>query len=48
VDDSIPLHISRFFPRWKMSDQEATEVNKVYKLADVARNYLQYVYEGNC
>lgn len=48
VDDFIPLHISRFFPRWKMSDQEATEVNKVYKLADVARNYLQYVYEGNC
>lgn len=45
---SIPLHISRFFPRFKMTDRDATPVSKVYKLADVAREKLELVYTGNC
>ncbi len=48
VNPEIPLHISRFFPRWQMQDKEATPVEKIYRLAKIARRYLKYVYEGNC
>ena len=44
----IPLHISRFFPRFHMTDREATSVKKIYRLAEVAREKLRYVYTGNC
>ena len=44
----IPLHISRFFPRFHMTDRGPTDVKKVYRLADVAREQLRYVYTGNC
>lgn len=48
LNPEIPLHISRFFPRWRMSDKEPTPVKQVYRLADIARRKLKYVYEGNC
>ena len=48
IGREIPLHISRFFPRFHMSDRPATDVGKVYRLADVAREKLKYVYTGNC
>lgn len=48
LDPEIPLHISRFFPRWQMQDREATPVAKVYRLADIARRHLKHVHEGNC
>ena len=48
VGQEIPLHISRFFPRFLMTDREATDVSLVYRLADVARKNLRYVYTGNC
>ena len=48
ISPDIPLHISRFFPRWKVTDKEATPVRTVYRLAEVARRNLKYVYEGNC
>ncbi|MBR6381654.1 MAG: radical SAM protein [Lachnospiraceae bacterium] len=44
----IPLHISRFFPAFHMTDRPATEVARVYRLADVARRKLKDVYTGNC
>ena len=44
----IPLHLSRFFPRFHMTDREATDVRLIYRLADVARGILRYVYTGNC
>ena len=44
----IPLHVSRFFPRYRMTDRAATEVRKVYELAETAREKLSYVYTGNC
>lgn len=44
----IPLHITRFFPRYHMADREATEVEKVYGLAETAKKYLEYVFVGNC
>ena len=43
-----PLHISRFFPRFNMTDRDATDVQLIYRLAEVARENLQYVYTGNC
>ena len=46
--NKIPLHISRFFPRFHMTDKNATSVTKVYRLAEVAAEQLQYVYTGNC
>lgn len=48
IDRNIPFHISRFFPRYKMTDRGATPVETVYSLADIARGNLKYVYEGNC
>jgi pyruvate formate lyase activating enzyme len=48
VDENIPLHISRFFPRYNMADRNATPVGTVYSLADIAREKLKFVHEGNC
>ncbi len=48
IGGDIPLHISRFFPRFHMTDRPATDVRRVYRLADVARESLKYVYTGNC
>ena len=48
IDKEIPLHISRFFPRYEMKEKKPTEVKKVYEIANVARRKLKYVYEGNC
>ncbi|MCR4566716.1 MAG: AmmeMemoRadiSam system radical SAM enzyme [Pseudobutyrivibrio sp.] len=46
--NDIPLHLSRFFPRFKMTDREATPVEQVYHLKDIAKEHLKYVYTGNC
>lgn len=48
IDKGIPLHVSRFFPRYKMIESSPTPVKTVYSLAAVAREQLTYVYEGNC
>ncbi|MBQ1534761.1 MAG: AmmeMemoRadiSam system radical SAM enzyme [Erysipelotrichaceae bacterium] len=45
---SVPLHVSRFFPCFHMTDRKATDVKKVYELAKIAREELEYVYTGNC
>ncbi|MBO4873358.1 MAG: AmmeMemoRadiSam system radical SAM enzyme [Lachnospiraceae bacterium] len=46
--ESIPLHISRFFPRFHMTDRKATDVRLIYRLVKIAREKLDYVYPGNC
>jgi len=48
VRPDIPLHISRFFPSYKMRDRKATDPEVIYRLAKVARESLRHVYEGNC
>ncbi|MBR5974311.1 MAG: AmmeMemoRadiSam system radical SAM enzyme [Clostridiales bacterium] len=48
IGKTVPLHISRFFPRFHMTDRSATSVALIYKLADIAREKLDYVYTGNC
>ncbi len=47
IDPGIPLHVTRYFPRWKM-DEPATPVQTVQKMAGIAGRYLRYVYIGNC
>ncbi len=46
--ESVPLHVSRFFPCFHMTDRAATDVKTVYRLAAIAREKLEYVYTGNC
>ena len=48
IGETIPLHVSRFFPRFHMQEKSATAVSTVYRLAEVARESLKYVYTGNC
>ena len=48
VGTDIPLHVTRFFPRHHMTDRPPTPVEAVYRLAEVARENLRYVYTGNC
>jgi len=48
VDDKIPLHVTRFFPRWEMTDRPPTKVETVCRLADVAGRHLKHVFTGNC
>ena len=48
VGKNIPLHLSRFFPRYRMMDKPPTSVEWIYRLADAAREYLSFVYTGNC
>lgn len=48
ISPDIPLHISRFFPRYKVRDIPPTPVETVYNLVNVAKKYLNYVYPGNC
>ena len=45
--EEIPLHISRFFPRYRMTDKRPTEIRKVYALVKTAERNLRYVYPGN-
>lgn len=44
---TIPLHITRFFPRYHMRDKEATDVEQLYRLAGIAERFLDKVYVGN-
>ena len=44
---NIPLHITRFFPRFHMTDKEPTPVAKILKLVDIAKQNLEFVFPGN-
>ncbi len=48
IGQEIPLHVSRFFPRFHMTDRKPPEVARIYALAEIARENLKYVYTGNC
>ena len=45
--DGIPLHITRFFPRYRMTDRAATERRTILRLTQIAKEKLKYVYPGN-
>ena len=46
IDPEIPLHISRYFPRWRYT-KPATDVSRIYALQREAENYLKNVFTGN-
>ena len=48
VGKDVVLHVSRFFPRFHMTDRDPTKIETVYHLADIAREKLSYVCTGNC
>ena len=48
VSPDIPLHVTRFFPRFKMTYSSPTPVATVRHLAEVARRRLSRVLAGNC
>lgn len=48
VSPEIPLHVTRFFPRFRLSDSAPTPVAAVRRLAAVARRRLSRVLVGNC
>ncbi|MCR4762975.1 MAG: AmmeMemoRadiSam system radical SAM enzyme [Lachnospiraceae bacterium] len=47
IDPFIPLHITRFFPRYRMNTGEPTSVRLMEKLEKTAKKHLQRVYLGN-
>jgi pyruvate formate lyase activating enzyme len=47
LDKSIPLHITRFHPAYKLLDRPPTPRQTVLDLVTVARKHLTHVYPGN-
>ena len=47
LSPDIPLHLSRYFPRYEMTDSPPTSVESLIELKSVADQYLNYVYLGN-
>ena len=45
--EEIPLHITRFFPRYRMQDRNPTEKAAILRLVEIARQQLKYVFPGN-
>ena len=43
----IPLHITRFFPAFKLTDREPTPVSTIVKLVETAKENLEFVFPGN-
>lgn len=44
----LSLHVTRFFPRYQMAEKDATDVQMVYRLANIAGKYVKHVFVGNC
>jgi pyruvate formate lyase activating enzyme len=47
INVTIPWHISRFFPRYKMKDKEITPIETLNRAEKIGKKYLKYVYMGN-
>lgn len=47
VNPNIPLHITRFFPNYKMTNSTPTDILLMEKMQSVAGKYLKWVYLGN-
>ena len=43
----IPLHLSRYFPNYEMTDRPPTPHNTLIELKRIAERHLNYVYLGN-
>ena len=47
LDSEIPLHLTRFFPRHKYGNKEATPKETLYRLCEIAKKHLKNVFAGN-
>ena len=47
LSPAIPLHITRYFPRYKMQDVPATDIRLLKAMKDAASEYLDDVMLGN-
>jgi len=47
LDPEIPLHLTRFFPRYKYAGRAATPRETIHRLSEVAGQYLKNVFAGN-
>ena len=47
LNPETPLHISRFFPRYRMKEKPPTPIATLNELAAIARRRLRYVHTGN-
>ncbi len=48
ISTDIPLHFSRFFPRYKMMNTPATPIETMLKAQETAKSYkMKYIYLGN-
>ena len=48
IDRTIPYHISRFFPCYRMMDKTPTDISLVCQRVSQAQRKLENVYPGNC
>ncbi len=47
LSPDIPLHITRFFPRYRMTEKQPTPIDTLIRLAGIARKYVKTVHIGN-
>ena len=47
LSPDLPLHISRYFPRHRVSTPP-TPIASIDRLAEIARRHLRHVHRGNC
>jgi len=47
LDPEIPLHLTRFFPRYQYAGRAATPRETIHRLSEVAGQYLKNVFAGN-
>lgn len=47
LNQDIPLHITRFFPCWHLTDCPPTPLSTLVSLGQIARKYLSHVKIGN-
>lgn len=43
----VPLHITRFFPAFKLTNKAPTPVSTIMRLVEVAKEHLDFVFPGN-
>jgi len=47
VDPGIPLHLTRFFPKYHYRDRQPTPRETILRLCEAAKKHLKYVFPGN-
>ncbi|MCX6747109.1 MAG: AmmeMemoRadiSam system radical SAM enzyme [Candidatus Pacearchaeota archaeon] len=47
ISDSIPWHISRFFPMYRMLNKPITPIESMNRAYKIGKKYLKYVHLGN-